>query len=166
MQSATACGSPSAQTVRSGRDPSNGPQPGSIWNLRSQRSRCPNRRRSLCGSSFFAYLERVLHLTGQGTGIRQWRGVAYIEYKQHWSHWLQDYNRPGVDYDLPRVVLPPPTSGADEVCTWHLRVDQHRVEGRIEPKPTDEPHQCEVGIARIKLAGEVKSSSSAARAES
>jgi len=30
MRSATACGSPSAPTVRSGPDPSNGPQPGSI----------------------------------------------------------------------------------------------------------------------------------------
>ena len=34
------------------RDPSNRPQPGRTWNLRSPRSRCQSRRRSLYGSSF------------------------------------------------------------------------------------------------------------------
>ena len=48
---ATECGSPSVPTVRSGPDRSNGPRPGSIWNLRSQQSRYQSRRRSLSGSS-------------------------------------------------------------------------------------------------------------------
>src|SRR5712664_4341218 len=36
MRSATACGSLSVPMVRNGQDPSNGPQPGSIWSLRSK----------------------------------------------------------------------------------------------------------------------------------
>src|SRR6202022_2294741 len=95
------------------------------------------------------YLERVHHFGGQGRCIRQWRGVAYVEHKQYGSHRLQDYNWPGADFDLPTIVLPPPASSADKVCTRHLRVDQHRIERGIEPKPTDKPHQFEVGIARI-----------------
>jgi len=113
-------------------------------------------QRQLSADLAIPHLERVFYFTGQGTRIRQWRGVAYIEHKQHRPHRLQDYNRSGTDFDLSMVVLTPLAGSAREARTRHLRVDQHRVEGRIEPKPTDEPHQFEVGIARIKLAGEIK----------
>ena len=93
---------------------------------------------------------------GAGTCIRQWRGVAYVEHKQYGSHRLQNHNRPGADFDLPTMVLPPPASSADDLRTRHLRMDQHRIEGGIEPKPTDKPHQFEVGIARIVFTREGK----------
>lgn len=61
----------------------------------------------------------------------------------------------GADFDLPTIVPPPPTS-ANEGRARHLRMDQHRIKGGIEPKPTDKPHQFEVGVARIIFIGEGK----------
>jgi hypothetical protein len=96
-----------------------------------------------------AHLERIFNPDGQGTGIRWWRGDAYIKHKQYRSHRLQDHDRPGADFDLPMIVPPPPEGSAYEVCTRHLRVDQYRIERGIESKPADKPHQFEIGIARI-----------------
>jgi hypothetical protein len=57
---------------------------------------------------------------------------------------LQDYNRPGVDFDLSTVVLLPPASSADEMRTRHLRVDNRlRSEEMVK---TDRPLRNRVGV--------------------
>src|SRR6266404_6197096 len=104
-------------------------------------------QRQLSADLAAAHLERVFNPDRQGTCIRYRRGVTYIKHKQYRSPRLQDHNRPSAYFDLAMIVPPPPAGRADKVCTRPLDEDQHRIEWGIETKPTDKPHQLEIGIA-------------------
>jgi hypothetical protein len=110
----------------------------------------------------FAGLFSAMNREWVGDGLRkfwgtdQWTGIADIECEEHRPLGLQDGDGPRAGTNRASILLTPAFGCGNVGSSWHLSVNQHRIEWRVHPESSDEVEQVRVSRPRRKLSCDQK----------